>query len=86
MDKMSRKELIRKMQEVGFAAVELNLYLDNNPCDERALRDYNTISCEYMNLKKMYEHMYGPISNFGHINTAYPWTWTEEPWPWQIGE
>lgn len=80
-----RVRLIRKIQEYGFAAVELNLYLDNFPHHKEALRDYNHIVKELNNLKREYERRFGPLKNFGEDFSDYPWQWVCEPWPWECG-
>ncbi|NLB88182.1 MAG: spore coat protein CotJB [Syntrophomonadaceae bacterium] len=82
---MSRERLIRKIQEYGFAAIELNLYLDNFPHHREALRDYNHIVRELNRLKAEYEKRYGPLKNFGEDFSDYPWAWVNEPWPWECG-
>nr|WP_276538691.1 spore coat protein CotJB [Dehalobacterium formicoaceticum] len=83
MAKSNRKDLLRKIQEVEFACVELNLFLDTNPEHEEALCDYNRFTEELMNLKNMYEARYGPLTNFGGSPSRFPWQWIEEPWPWE---
>lgn len=80
-----RLRLIRKIQEYGFAAVELNLYLDNFPHHREALRDYNHIVRKLNHLKAEYEKRYGPLKNFGEDLSDYPWQWINEPWPWECG-
>ena len=42
MRKESRQELMLKIQELSFACVDLNLYLDNHPEDKNAINTYNT--------------------------------------------
>ncbi len=78
-----RCELMRELQEVSFALVELNLFLDNNPTNQQALADYNMFARKYEELKKMYESLYGPLTNFGYAPSKYPWQWVNEPWPWE---
>jgi len=80
------ENLLKKLQELEFAAVELNLYLDNHPENKNALADFNIISKELMQVKKMYEKEMGPLINFGFSDSQYPWGWVDEPWPWEIVE
>ena len=40
MQDMTKCELLRKISEYQFVAVELNLYLDTHPCDADARSDY----------------------------------------------
>jgi spore coat protein JB len=79
----SRRNLLRKIQEVEFACVELNLFLDTHPDNEQALCDYNRFTEELMNLKNMYETKYGPLTHFGGSPSRFPWQWIESPWPWE---
>lgn len=67
-----RKGLIKEIQEISFALVELNLFLDNHPTDTRALADFRRLSRELKNAKEKYESQYGPLLNFGvngHLKT-----------------
>ncbi|SHH32070.1 spore coat protein CotJB [Tepidibacter thalassicus] len=80
---MKQEELLRKIQEVDFACLELNLYLDNNPNNQNALKDYNALANESMKLKKIYEMNFGPLTNFGSSLSQYPFAWINEPWPWE---
>lgn len=84
-NRISREKLIRAIQEYEFAAVELNLYLDNFPFSKEALEDYNYVSRELNKLKAQYVKHFGPLSNFGEDTSDFPWQWVEEPWPWDCG-
>lgn len=76
--------MLDRIHEMQFAAVELNLYLDNHPTDRDALNDYNYTVEQLMNLKQEYEKNFGPLLNFG-LSPAYgnEWVWATEPWPWE---
>lgn len=83
MKDMTCDELLKKIQELEFAAVELNLFLDNHPSNKQALSDYNKITLDLTELKKEYEASAGPLTNFGCAPSQYPWQWVNEPWPWE---
>lgn len=83
VNKPSREELMDKIYELKFAAVDLNLFLDNNPDNKEALMDYNAITEELMKLTDIYEAHFGPMSNFGGSKSQYPFGWVDEPWPWE---
>jgi spore coat protein JB len=83
MENMPKKDLLRKIQELEFAAVEINLYLDNHPENKNALSDYNKVYQELKELKKIYEKEVGPLMHFGHSPSEYPFKWVNEPWPWE---
>lgn len=84
MDNVSMEELLIRIQELEFAAVDLNLFLDNHPANKQALSDYNKFTEQLMGLKKVYEAKYGPLCNYGSAPSQYPWKWVEDPWPWEI--
>jgi len=81
---MSKEQLLEEIQAVGFALVELNLYLNTHPWDQQALGDYNSLAKHYRMLTQEYEYRFGPLYNFGHSISPYPWKWNEPPWPWQM--
>ena len=78
-----REKSLYKLQEIGFAAHELNLYLDTHPNDAQAIKLYNEYNRREKILNDEYERKYGPIDlsdNEGLSMT--PWGWIKEPWPW----
>ncbi|MCI1944268.1 spore coat protein CotJB [Clostridium luticellarii] len=77
------KKLLDKIRQVEFAAVDLNIYLDNFPDNKKALADYNTLSKQLIYLKREYETNFGMLTNFGFSQSEYPWSWVNEPWPWE---
>lgn len=76
-------ELLTYIDALCFATIDLNLYLDNFPNDNRALELFN----QYRSLKEQYmveyQSKYGPISIDSNALDAYPWSWNHEPWPWE---
>lgn len=78
-----RVVLLRKIQEVEFAALELNLFLDTHRDDQRALMEYNQYVAQLAALKHQYEMNYGPLLNFGFSPGGYWWNWLDSPWPWE---
>lgn len=78
----TRSEMMQKIKSYNFAIIELALYLDTHPDDEKALCLHNKYCKECKELKDKYQKVYGPLT----IN--YPcnkWRWLEEPWPWERG-
>jgi spore coat protein JB len=76
--------LLKKIMEIEFTCIDLNLYLDTHPEDQKALQDYNYYSNQLSMLKQQYEQFYGPLMVFGHFQSQYPWKWVDDPWPWEI--
>ena len=83
MKQESRSELMLRVQELCFACVDLNLYLDNHPDDKNAVSMYNKLSNQFEQARCAYESKYGPLTNFGFSPSKYPFRWVESPWPWE---
>lgn len=80
--KSNRREMIMDIRSLKFAIIELALYLDTHPTDEKALCLHKEYCKKYRDLSDKYQKMYGPLS------IEYPcnkWRWLEEPWPWERG-
>ena len=77
-----RSELMQKIMQCEFICIDINLYLDTHPCDERALSDYNCYAEQLRVLKDMYVSKYGPLQNFGNSISEGSWKWIDQPWPW----
>ncbi|MDD4835354.1 MAG: spore coat protein CotJB [Lutispora sp.] len=77
-----RLELLNEIMALEFSMVDLNLYLDTHPCDEKALIIFQQYGCKLKPLKEKYEDEYAPITaeNAGNRH----WRWIEDPWPWEI--
>ena len=72
-----REEMIMKIRSLDFAIVELGLYLDTHPDDQRALCMHREYARQLKDLKDKYQKIYGPLSIFYPCNK---WRWLEEPW------
>ncbi len=81
---MADGNALRRLQEVQFALVELQLYLDMNPDDQRAVKQYKELSEQLAQLKKAYEKERGPLMQYGNSSSPDRWTWHKTPWPWEI--
>ena len=77
-----RLELLKEIMAVDFSLVELNLYLDTHPLDQRALRLNNEYVMRHKMLKENHEKEYGPINH--RFVSECPYEWIENPWPWEI--
>lgn len=72
-----REKMIMKIKELDFAIIELALYLDTHPEDQKALCLHRNYAKKVKDLKDKYQKVYGPLT----IN--YPcnkWRWLEQPW------
>ena len=85
MDRENQMAMLKRLQEMEFVAIELNLYLDTHPCDSDALNDYNCAVEMIRKLMKEYEECYGPLLPFGMAATKEDeWQWAQGPWPWEM--
>ncbi len=75
---------MEQIQQVDFAIVELQLYLDTHPQDYNAIQQFNQLAAQSKQLKAQYEQQFGPLTQFGGSFSSYPWSWNEAPWPWQM--
>ena len=82
MDNAGREALLKRVQELSFAKVETELYLDTHPDCEKALAYYKSILEELDLAMTEYQNKYGPLFAEGVIGDR--WTWVEGAWPWQL--
>lgn len=80
---MNKDELMKQIQETGFALYDLTLFLDSHPKDQMALDFFTDVQKQYTQLQAEYEIMYGPLTAFD-TNTEHGWTWIGDPWPWEL--
>ena len=78
----TREEMLENIKCLNFAIVELGLYLDTHPDDEKALCLHRKYCKEYRELTDKYQKVYGPLTIQFPCNK---WRWLEEPWPWERG-
>jgi spore coat protein JB len=83
-DRELRLNMLRRLQEIDFVLVELTLYLDTHPDDLQAVEQFNWYAAERVKAKEAYESRYGPLMQFGHSMTRYPYEWDQGPWPWEL--
>ena len=74
--------LLTDIDALGFAMIDLNLYLDVFPNDREKINLYNQYRKEKESLLKEYEAKYGPITTNSDSLNSVPWAWNNMPWPW----
>jgi len=79
---LSREELIQKIKELDFAVIDVGLYLDTHPEDQKAICLHKDYCNKLKKLKDVYQKIYGPLTIYFPCNK---WRWIEEPWPWERG-
>lgn len=80
---MNKEELLTRIQSISLVALDLHLFLDTHPGNEKALKDYNNACVQYQSLKEQYEKQYGPLLHAGHSLASDKYNWIDEPWPWK---
>ncbi len=78
-----REELLLNLDQISFAAHELNLYLDIHPEDRKALALFNQYRKMENDAMNAYEVKYGPLTTKSDALEAYPWAWEGTVWPWE---
>jgi len=82
MENMERIEMMEKIQALNFGIIELALYLNTHPEDERALCMHREYAKKLKEVSDKYQRIYGPLSIYYPCNK---WRWLEEPWTWEGG-
>lgn len=77
----ARQKLLNEVMAADFTLVDLNLYLNTHPCDQRAVMIFTNCVQKAKYLRDCYERMYGPLTA-SDANTC-PWPWIKSPWPWE---
>ena len=77
-----QEQMLMEIRELNFAVIELGLYLNTHPEDQRALCLHRKYAKELRDLMDKYLRVYGPLSIYCPCNK---WRWLEEPWPWERG-
>lgn len=82
----NQAQMLIRIQQLQFVAVELNLFLDTHPDDQQVLALYNQVHQELIQCVRTYEEACGPLLNYGYspAGKAPRWLWAETPWPWEI--
>ena len=83
-NKNTQKLLSEQLYALGVAAVDLNLYLDMHPGDERAAKHYAQLYEQIQSAKREYEQKYGALINFANSLCESRMCWVDR-WPWQSG-
>jgi len=82
MKDIGRMEMMENIQALNFSIIELGLYLNTHPEDEKAICMHKDYCRQLKEAKDRYQRIYGPLSIYYPCNK---WRWLEEPWPWEGG-
>ncbi len=76
--------LLLLIQRLGFAKVELELYLDAYPECTSALQYYREVVDNLNMAMAQYQEKYGPLT--ADESRGDTWMWVKGKWPWQLDE
>lgn len=76
-------ELLTYIDALGFACIDLNLYLDVYPNNKEIIDLYNQYNRQKQELMEQYQNKYGPLVLSSNSLNSYPWAWDDKPWPWE---
>ena len=81
---MERYELLKKLSELDFLAVDIGLYLNTHPTDSEAIRTYNEVITAADAVRSKYEAVWGPLCSFrSYAEDTSQWQWKNDPWAWE---
>ncbi len=85
--KDSMHDMMRRIQEIDFAVIDLNLFLDTHPNCREALELFTKLAATSKSLKNDFQRKYGPLCAKDSPNTVpFVWVSDDNKWPWQKQE
>ena len=81
--KPCRRDLMNKIDQYSFAMNEANLFLDTHPFDTEALAYFQKYRELRVEAVKEYANYYAPLAIDYAVSDKTPWSWVNEPWPWE---
>lgn len=78
----ARREMLKKVQEADFTALEWQLYLNTHPTCEEGLIRFRKATENAMALRKEFEANFGPLTASA-TPQKLPWQWSKNPWTWE---
>ena len=78
-----KESLMLYVDAIGFAAHDINLYLDIYPNDKDMIELFNQYRMECNKLKEEYQNKFGPLLVNSNATNKVPWSWDDRPWPWE---
>lgn len=79
----SRRELMQRVNQYSFAVIEATLFLDTHPYDTDAMNYFQKYRALRQEALQDYAKYYAPLLVDYAISENTPWSWANEPWPWE---
>lgn len=84
-EKMSKDQLLNRINQLSFAVVEMTLYLDSHPTDEEAMAYFEEKSALRNEALEAYARNFGPLTiDTANDTSSRCWEWVNQPWPWEV--
>jgi len=80
----NQRQMRNRINALEFAMLELALYLDTHPDDQKALQMRLQMQREAAELRCQYEKCYGPWMVTKNDVEGPCWSWVKNPWPWDF--
>ena len=76
---MDHDELLKKLSELDFIAVDLALFLNTHPDNTEAIQTYNQVITAADAVRMKYEETYGPLCSFrSYAMDTNNWQWNNK--------
>ena len=78
-----QEQMLIMIDSLGFAASDISLYLTLYSNDRDMIELFNQYRNQLKAISREYEEMYGPLTLSSDALNRYPWSYNNEPWPWE---
>ena len=82
MNRCNQQQLLRYIQQINLALLDVVLFLDTHPNDRNALNYYEKCKVARMEATALYAEKFGPLQ-IDNVNTSDGFSWVDSPWPWE---
>lgn len=79
----SRRELMQRINQYSFAVNDATLFLDTHPYDTEAMNYFQKYRALRLEAIQEYAKYYAPLLVDYAVSDKAPWSWANEPWPWE---
>lgn len=79
----SRRELLQRINQYSFAVNDATLFLDTHPYDTEAMNYFQKYRALRLEAIQDYAKYYAPLLVDYAVSDKAPWSWANEPWPWE---
>ena len=76
-------DLLTYIDALCFTLIDLNLYLDIYPNDNKMINLYNNYLKEKEEMVNEYDRKFGALTLDSKSLNKTPWSWSDNPWPWE---